>query len=124
LWAGLKHSINSNLNDDEAYMLKKESLKLLPFYLFFIIITIAVSKNSFFWDTIQLASKHAHWYFENNFRNFLLPNSIDSGHIPAFGMLLAFAWKIFQKSLNQPHFYASISARYSIPVIQINNTFY
>jgi hypothetical protein len=86
-------------------MLKKEFLKLLPFYLFFIIITIAVSKNSFFWDTIQLASKHAHWYFENNFRYFLLPDPIDSGHIPAFGMLLAFAWKIFQKSLLISHIF-------------------
>jgi hypothetical protein len=89
----------------EYILLKKESLKLLPFYLFFIILTIAVSNNSFFWDTIQLASKHAHWYFENNFKYFLLPDSIDSGHIPAFGILLAFIWKIFQKSLFVSHIF-------------------
>jgi hypothetical protein len=34
----------------------------------------------------------------------LLPESIDSGHIPAFGMYLALCWKIFGKSLLISHF--------------------
>ena len=49
----------------------------------------------FFWDTIQLASKHAHWFYEQNFNSFFLPQEMDSGHFPFFGMLLAFCWKIF-----------------------------
>lgn len=86
-------------------MINKESFKLILIYLFFIIISFAVSNNSFFWDTIQLASRHAHWFYENNFRLLLLPDSIDSGHIPVFGMILALVWKIFQKSLFVSHIF-------------------
>ena len=77
---------------------------LYPFYLFFILLTIFVSENIFFWDTVQLGSKHAHYFYENNFANFLLPDSIDSGHIPGFGVFLALAWKIFGKTLVVSHF--------------------
>jgi 4-amino-4-deoxy-L-arabinose transferase-like glycosyltransferase len=59
--------------------------------------------NPFFWDTIQLASKHAHWYYEHDFRYLLLPDAIDSGHPPGFGMYLALAWKLFGKSLAVSH---------------------
>jgi hypothetical protein len=83
----------------------KESYKLIPFYLFFLFLTLAASGNFFFWDTVQLASKHAQWYFDNNFDHFLLPDSIDSGHIPSFGLLLAMVWKIFNKSLLVSHLF-------------------
>ncbi|MBN2611803.1 MAG: hypothetical protein JXB00_09640 [Bacteroidales bacterium] len=86
-------------------MIKKKSFKYIILYLFYIILSLVVSNNSFFWDTIQLASRHAHWYYENNFKFFLLPDSIDSGHIPVFGMLLALIWKIFQKSLFVSHLF-------------------
>jgi hypothetical protein len=82
---------------------KKEFQQLIPFYLFYVILTLAMSRNFFFWDTVQLASKHAHWYFDNHFRYLLLPDSIDSGHIPSFGFLLAAVWEIFQKSLLVSH---------------------
>ena len=65
--------------------------------------TIMVRHHAFFWDTIQLGSKHAHWYYENNFRHLLLPDEIDSGHPPAFGMYLALVWKLFGKSLAASH---------------------
>ena len=65
--------------------------------------TILVRQHPFFWDTIQLGSKHAHWYYENNFQHLLLPDEIDSGHPPAFGMYLAFVWKVFGKSLAVSH---------------------
>ncbi|MFO7656209.1 MAG: hypothetical protein R6W78_04015 [Bacteroidales bacterium] len=86
-------------------MINTKSFKLIILYLFYLILSIIVSNNSFFWDTIQLASKHAHWYYENNFRFLLLPDSIDSGHIPVFGMLLALIWKIFQKTLFVSHLF-------------------
>ena len=60
--------------------------------------------NVFFWDTIQLGSKHGHWYYENAFQQFLLPLEIDSGHIPAFGMYIALCWFLFGKSLAVSHF--------------------
>jgi hypothetical protein len=68
------------------------------------LLTALVRQHPFFWDTVQLASKHAHWYFENDFRHFFLPPEFDSGHPPTFGMYLAFCWKIFGKSLIVSHF--------------------
>lgn len=59
--------------------------------------------NSFFWDTVQLASAHANYYFQNQFSSLLLPVDIDSGHIPTFGIYLAFVWKLFGKSLVVSH---------------------
>lgn len=61
------------------------------------------SGHPFFWDTIQLGSKHAHWYYETGFRELLLPEKIDSGHPPAFGLYLAAAWTLFGKSLAVSH---------------------
>lgn len=82
----------------------REILKLWPFYLFFIFLTFYVSGNIFFWDTIQLGSKHAYFFYENHFLQILLPDYIDSGHIPTFGAYLAFCWIIFGKTLVVSHF--------------------
>lgn len=68
-------------------------------YLLFIILAIICINNCFFFDTIQLSSLHASWYYDNNFRYFLLPNNIDSGHPPLNGMMLAAVWKLLGKSL-------------------------
>ena len=59
--------------------------------------------NSFFWDTVQLASAHATYYFQNQFSSLLLPVDIDSGHIPTFGIYIAFVWKLFGRSLAVSH---------------------
>ena len=68
------------------------------------IIPVLFSLNfPFFWDTIQLSSKHAHHFFEHNFSQFFLPSEMDSGHFPAFGMYLAALWKIFGKTLAVSH---------------------
>ncbi len=87
----------------ECLLLKKESLKLIPFYLFLIILVIAVSKNSFFWDKDIIISKKAYWFYENNF-SLQLPNSIDTGYTPAMSLLLAFLWKIFGIKLQVGHY--------------------
>lgn len=58
----------------------------------------------FFWDTVQLGAKHATFYYENKFSEWILPNDVDSGHIPVFGMYLALVWMIFGKSLIISHF--------------------
>jgi hypothetical protein len=57
----------------------------------------------FFWDTIQLGAKHAHWFYEQSFSTLLLPEDIDSGHPPFFGLYLAAAWTLFGKSLAVSH---------------------
>ncbi|MEA2042312.1 MAG: hypothetical protein U9N85_07145 [Bacteroidota bacterium] len=77
---------------------------LTGFFLFFIILTYLSSNNFFFWDTVQLGSRHAHFFYENNFSRLLLPDNIDSGHIPTFGMYLAFTWFLFGKTLFVSHF--------------------
>ncbi|MFN8255229.1 MAG: hypothetical protein U0W24_06035 [Bacteroidales bacterium] len=79
-------------------------IKLIPFFLFFTLLTWLVSDHIFFGDTIQLGAKHGLFFYENNFSAFLLPDNLDSGHIPAFGMYLAVCWKIFGKSLWVSHF--------------------
>jgi hypothetical protein len=53
----------------------------------------------FFWDTVQLGSKQAHYFFEQDKFSLLLPDQIDSGHFPFFGMYLSLWWKVFGKSL-------------------------
>ncbi len=79
-------------------------LRQIPFYLAVLAGTFLVRNHPFFWDTVQLASKHAHFYYDTNFQSLLLPEVIDSGHPPAFGMYLAAMWKLFGKTLTVSHF--------------------
>jgi hypothetical protein len=65
---------------------------------------VLVSQNAFFWDTLQLASRHAHWFYDNDFRSLMLPAELDSGHPPTFGLGLALLWKLFGRSLVVSHF--------------------
>ena len=69
----------------------------------FLLLFIYTSETAFFWDTVQLGSLHATFYFENNFNEILLPQKMDSGHIPAFGMYIAMIWKLFGRSLLVSH---------------------
>ena len=84
-------------------MSRKNSIELLCYIVAFAAIFV-VRNQPFFWDTIQLGSKHAHWYYENAFAHFFLPQTIDSGHPPAFGMYLAALWIVFGKTLAVSHF--------------------
>ena len=76
---------------------------IFPFFLLYILLTLLVSRNIFFWDTIQLGAKHATFFFDTDFSQAFLPDEFDSGHIPAFGMYLALSWKLFGKSLFVSH---------------------
>lgn len=94
--------------------------------IYFIIANILVfllvflnKENGFFWDTIQLASEHGSYYYNNNFSKLLLPVELDSGHIPAFGMYVALIWKIFGKSIEISHL-AMLPFAFGI-VWQLNN---
>lgn len=57
----------------------------------------------FFWDTVQLTSMHAHWFYDQNFATFFLPQKYDSGHPPFWGLYHAGLWKLFGKSLIISH---------------------
>lgn len=80
-------------------ILNKTTLPLILSCLIFLVLYILTINNCFFWDTVQLGSKHANFFYSNNFSSIILPNDFDSGHIPAFGMYLALFWKIFGRSL-------------------------
>jgi hypothetical protein len=88
-------------SDKRNYFLNR-GLEILPYFLFSLPVLLTAGLP-FFWDTIQLASRHAHFFYESNFSSVFLPNDMDSGHIPAFGMYLAFIWKIFGKTLIASH---------------------
>lgn len=62
-----------------------------------------VREAPFFWDTIQLGSKHAHFFYENGCRWQALPPEIDSGHPPLLGIYLAKLWSVFGKQLEVGH---------------------
>ena len=81
----------------------KNNLLYLLSILIVVYLIVLNSKNSFFWDTIQLGSSHANYFFTTNFSSILLPNEIDSGHIPAFGAYIAFLWEIFGRNLMISH---------------------
>jgi hypothetical protein len=84
-------------------IIKRQEILILIGYLIVVTLYTLTLNNSFFWDTIQLGSKHANYYYTNNFTYILLPDSIDSGHIPAFGMYLALIWKILCRNLMVSH---------------------
>jgi hypothetical protein len=77
--------------------------KILPFLLFPVGLLWLVRNDPFFWDTVQLASKHAHFFYENGLHWAPLPSEIDSGHPPFLGYYLALMWTVFGKSLPVSH---------------------
>lgn len=62
-----------------------------------------VQHDPFFWDTVQLASKQAHHFYNNDLRFLPLPETIDSGHPPLLAYYLAFIWSVFAKTLESSH---------------------
>ena len=76
---------------------------LLPFLAYPIALIWATQHDPFFWDTVQLASKHAHHFYENGLHWTALPAHIDSGHPPVFGFYLACIWTLFGKTLPASH---------------------
>lgn len=68
-----------------------------------IVIWVRSCRHPFFWDTIQLASRQAQWYYDQHFKYLLLPDVIDSGHPSGFGMYLALCWLGFGQSLLVSH---------------------
>lgn len=81
----------------------RDQFRLLPFYACATAFTWSVQNDPFFWDTVQLASKHAHHFYSDGLRWTPLPADIDSGHPPVFGYYLATIWTYFGKTLPASH---------------------
>lgn len=75
----------------------------LPFFIIILAGYWMSKDNPYFWDTVQFGSEHAHWYYNHKFAYFLLPESMDSGHPPLFGMYIAVWWMLFGKALWVSH---------------------
>lgn len=81
----------------------EESLRFLPFCFLVLLIFFVSADHFFFWDTVQLSSMHAHWYVDNQWSEFFLPDHMDSGHPPFWGIYLAGWWHWFGRSLLVSH---------------------
>lgn len=66
-------------------------------------VSLLVAGEPFFWDTIQLGARHADWFYSQPMGTLLLPDEMDSGHIPAFGAYLAACWQLFGQNLMVSH---------------------
>lgn len=69
----------------------------------YLILCYISQNNVFFGDMVQFGSRHPHFFYENNFNSLWLPNNLDSGHPPIFGMYIAIGWMIFGKSIIVSH---------------------
>ncbi len=69
----------------------------------YVLLTYFCRSNIFFGDIVQFASRHPHFFLANHFQTIYLPNYLDSGHPPLFGIYIAFAWLLFGKSLLVSH---------------------
>jgi hypothetical protein len=94
-----KADLSSSLKND----LPAAAKFIPPFlYLIYLVLVIGSRYNGFFWDSILLGSRYGQWYYDTNFSTLFVPESI-AGYPPFFGMLLAFCWKLFGKTLAVSH---------------------
>lgn len=77
-----------------------------PLIFFLLLATWAVWQaqyHPFFWDTVQLGAKHADFFYTTDCSRLLLPQEMDSGHPPLFGLYLAACWRLFGATLPVSH---------------------
>ncbi|MBL7816412.1 MAG: hypothetical protein JNL70_15435 [Saprospiraceae bacterium] len=96
-------NLKSHVLATAVKILNNPSALTLPFFAFVAWATWAARTHFFFWDTVQLGSQHAQFFYNSSFSTFLLPDDMDSGHPPTFGFYLAIVWKIMGKSLENSH---------------------
>jgi hypothetical protein len=68
---------------------------------YFIVVWL-IKDNQLFWDTVQFGGKHPNYFYKHPY-NFILPPTLDSGHIPAFGYYISMWWQVFGRSLSVTH---------------------
>lgn len=98
-------------------LLNKNSLFLLLSFCIYALLTIITLNFGYFWDTPQLISKEAHWFYLTDFSSFLLPAQ-NSGseftatgyHPPLMGIMTAALWKIFGYKLWVSHVFVFLWA--------------
>jgi Dolichyl-phosphate-mannose-protein mannosyltransferase len=96
-------SVKSNILSFGVAVTKHPDALLIPFFLVTTAWNVSTWEYFFFWDTTQLASEHAQFFYDTHFSNPLLPNGMDSGHPPVFGLYIALWWKLLDKTLIISH---------------------
>lgn len=76
-----------------------QNLPLIFFLGVFSLLVLWLFPLPFFWDNILLSSQLADYYYANGFSQYLLPDSLDTGHPPFWGMYVALGWLVFGKQL-------------------------
>jgi len=106
-------------------LLNRNNLFLLLTLGVYALLTIISVNFGYFWDTPQLISKEAHWFYLTDFSSLLLPapNSgselIATGyHPPLMGIMTAALWKVFGYKLWVSHVFGFLWA-----IILIYNSF-
>lgn len=75
---------------------------ILLTFLIFTLVTIYSLNIPFFWDG-TFFSEIAVNFYDKGFNNFIIPDVPDTGGFPMYSAYLAFAWKIFGKTLPVSH---------------------
>ena len=75
----------------------------IPAVIFMINLVLLIRQEPYFWDTIQFGSLHPEYFIRTDFSSLLLPDEIDSGHPPFFGLYIAAMWNLFGRSLAVSH---------------------
>ena len=71
--------------------------------LFTLALFILNRNNSFFWDGVHYGSIEPNFYYTSHFKSILMPDGIDSGEIPIFGLYIASIWSLFGRTLTVSH---------------------
>jgi len=82
--------------------IRKQNIPILLSYSIVITLFIVTINNSYFYDTIYYGSKLAEYYYITNL-SFRLPDSIECGYFPTFGMYIALIWKVLGRDLVSSH---------------------
>jgi hypothetical protein len=72
-------------------------------FIFSVLLILFTLHNPFYWDNTVQISVPANWYYQTDFKNFYLPDSIATGHPTFVGMYFAFLWKLLGRSLIVSH---------------------
>ncbi|MFC1732990.1 hypothetical protein ACFL6I_22035 [candidate division KSB1 bacterium] len=96
--------INNHWLDDLKSSNQNRSgfITLILLCVILLIITFLAGKIPFFWNMVRY-SEIAHYYYENNFSNLIVPLEYDNGNPPFYGLYFTIIWKIFGKSLLISH---------------------
>ena len=97
--------MNNQRNWQKLDIQMKSNGLVIPILLFISLSIYWISKDFIlFWDSIQFAGHHPQHFFDNGFSTLYLPNHLDSGHFPLFGIYLSCLWMIFERALWVSHF--------------------